>query len=183
MIILVDITKITVRANLQKEESLKLPERIGGERNKRVVVVFDEFQEVANLGQAVLAKMRSEFQNHRNAIYVFIGSKTGMMRDIFQSIESPFYNFGMHMVLKRIPPEKFKPFILRKFEESGIKVPEDLVDEILGITKGHPHYTQMLCYRLWLNAKLAGKVELDSDDLKMAVEEVLSETSEFFEEI
>ncbi len=165
------------------EESLKLPERVSQATGKRVVMVFDEFQEVGNLGKDVLPKMRSEFQKHRGVSYVFIGSKTGMMRYIFQSPKSPFYNFGMHLILKRIPKEKFKPFIIEKFRKSEILVKDEFIDFVLEITKGHPHYTQMLCYKLWLNAILAGDRKLSKEDLSNAVREVIDETSEVFEEI
>ncbi|WP_197658820.1 hypothetical protein [Thermococcus chitonophagus] len=33
--------------------------------------MFDEFQEVANLGKDVLPKMRAEFQKHKGVTYVF----------------------------------------------------------------------------------------------------------------
>ncbi|NJE01781.1 ATP-binding protein [Thermococcus sp. JdF3] len=164
-------------------EVLRLPEMIARERKKRVVVVFDEFQEVAGLGDDILAKMRSEFQNHGNVTYVFIGSRVGMMRKIFQSPSSPFYNFGMHLVLKRIPPEKFRDFIIRKFGEAGLRVSSEAVDAVLEITKGHPHYTQMLCYRLWLMAMLSGRNSVGTEDVEGALSEVLTEASEFFEEI
>ena len=169
--------------NTAFEEALQLPERLSQLTGKRVVVVFDEFQEVSNLGRDVLPKMRSEFQKHRGVTYVFIGSKMGMMRYIFQSPRSPFYNFGMHLSLKRIPKEKFRPFIAEKFRRSGLVVGDELIDSILEITKGHPHYTQMLCYKLWLNAMLAGNRKLSEKDLEKAEAEVLDETSELFEEI
>jgi len=165
------------------EEALKLPERLSQTMGKRVVVVFDEFQEVNKLGEDILPKMRSEFQKHKGVTYVFIGSKMGMMRYIFQSPKSPFYNFGMHLILKRISRKKFKPFIVEKFIESGITIEDELVGSILEITKGHPHYTQMLCYKLWLNATLTGNKHPSQEDLEKTVAEVLDETSELFEEI
>ncbi|WP_258084729.1 AAA family ATPase [Thermococcus thermotolerans] len=169
--------------NTALEEALKLPKRLAEITGKRVVVVFDEFQEVSNLGKEVLPKMRAEFQKHKGVTYVFVGSKQGMMREIFQSPSSPFYNFGMHMILKRIPEGKFKPFIENKFKESGFEIDDELIDSVLRITKGHPHYTQMLCYRLWLNALLSKRGGISGEDLEKALEEILNETAEFFEEM
>ncbi|GAB6135976.1 AAA family ATPase [Thermococcus prieurii] len=169
--------------NAAFEEALKLPKRLAEVAGKRVVVVFDEFQEVSNLRRDVLPKMRAEFQKHREVTYVFVGSKQGMMREIFQSPSSPFYNFGMHMVLRRIPKEKFGPFIKNKFRESGLEVDDGLIDSVLEVTKGHPHYTQMICHRLWLNALLSERNDISEKDLEKALEEILNETAEFFEEI
>jgi len=169
--------------NAAFEEALKLPKRLAEVAGKRVVVVFDEFQEVSNLGRDVLPKMRAEFQKHKEVTYVFVGSKQGMMREIFQSPSSPFYNFGMHMVLRRIPKEKFRPFIKNKFRGSGLEVNDELVNSVLEVTKGHPHYTQMICHQLWLNAILSKRKDISEKDLEKALEEILNETAEFFEEI
>ncbi|AEC52738.1 ATPase [Pyrococcus sp. NA2] len=165
------------------DEALKIPQRLAEITGKKVVVVFDEFQEISNLGKDILPKMRAEFQGQKDVTFVFVGSKQGMMRKIFHSPKSPFYNFGMHMVLKRIPREKFEPFISTKFEESGLKIEKDVIEKILDITKGHPHYTQMICYHLWLNATISRQQKISMDDLKEIIDEILSETSEFFEEI
>ena len=54
-----------------------------GRQNKSAVVVFDEFQEIANFDDdEIERKMRSVFQNHRNVSYIFMGSKTHLMRDM-----------------------------------------------------------------------------------------------------
>ncbi|RLF87871.1 hypothetical protein DRN82_07195 [Thermococci archaeon] len=60
---------------------------------------------------------------------------------------------------KRIPGDEFAKFILKKFEESRLAVEAEVIGETLNITKGHPHYTQMLCQKLWLNAVIQGKKE------------------------
>ncbi len=48
-------------------DALDMPERLASSKGKRLVVVFDEFQEVSALGGVSLLKtMRSRFQHHRN---------------------------------------------------------------------------------------------------------------------
>lgn len=143
------------------EESLKLPQRLAEHSKKRVVVVFDEFQEIAELGNQVLKKMRSEFQWHKEVTYIFIGSKQGMMEKIFRSAQSPFYNFGRHLVLKKIPLEEFREFIMEKFHSTGISLKDEIADRILELTDGHPYYTQKFCHELWYLGKLKGTLTLN----------------------
>jgi len=59
------------------EKSLELPQKLA--KHTKVVVIFDEFQEVAELGEDVLPKMRAIFQRHTDVCYIFIGSKRGMI--------------------------------------------------------------------------------------------------------
>lgn len=143
------------------EESLELPQRLADHLEKRVVVVFDEFQEVAELGEDVLKKMRSKFQWQRDVTFVFIGSRRSMMERIFRSAQSPFYNFGRHMVLGKIPKDEFREFILEKFKETGIEVEENIVNRVLELTGGHPYYTQKFCHRLWYVGKLKGSLKME----------------------
>jgi len=89
---------------------------------KRVVVVFDEFQEVVQLGKDVLPKMRAIFQKHDEVCYIFVGSKKGMMEKIFRSALSPFYNFGLHITLNKIPKEEFSRVVMTNITSNSIVV-------------------------------------------------------------
>jgi len=161
------------------EESLELPQKLAEHSKEGVVVVFDEFQEITKLGSDVLAKMRSAFQRHMNVCYIFIGSKRGIMERIFRSGLSPFYNFGIHIILNKIPKKDFKEFIYKKFKNSGIAIYDDAIDEILEITECHPYYTQMLCHRLWFKAFM-DKRDVKIDDVKETVEEVILEQEDSY---
>ncbi|ADB58236.1 AAA family ATPase [Archaeoglobus profundus] len=161
------------------EESLELPQKLAKRSKKRVAVVFDEFQEVVQLGNDVLPKMRSTFQKHADVCYIFVGSKRSMMEKIFRSALSPFYNFGMHVVLNKIPREEFKEFIKEKFEKSGIKIDSEAVDRILDVTDCHPYYTQMLCHKLWFDAFVSDK-KVDVNDVVRIVEEIINEEADAY---
>ena len=158
------------------EESLELPQKLAKRSKKRVVVVFDEFQEVVQLGEDVLPKMRSAFQKHVDVCYIFIGSKK---EKIFRSALSPFYNFGMHVTLNKIPKEEFKEFIREKFENSGIKIDDKAINRVLEVTECHPYYTQMLCHKLWFDA-FVGDRRVDADDVDRVVDEIIHEETDAY---
>lgn len=49
------------------DDLLEAGKKVANRHNKNVVVVFDEFQEIANFDdQEIERKMRSVFQHHRN---------------------------------------------------------------------------------------------------------------------
>ncbi len=119
-------------------------------QNKSAVVVFDEFQEIANFDDdEIERKMRSVFQNHRNVSYIFMGSKTHLMRDIFNNPNRPFYKSGKHFPLGKIDHEELSLFAKRKFSDQGIVIDDNDLNNILNSTECHPYYFQMLCNVLW----------------------------------
>jgi len=121
-----------------------------GRQNKSAVVVLDEFQEIANFDDdEIERKMRSVFQNHRNVSYIFMGSKTHLMRDIFNNPNRPFYKSGKHFPLGKIDHEELGLFAKKKFSEQDIVIDNSELKSILNNTECHPYYFQMLCNVLW----------------------------------
>ena len=56
-------------------ELLEIPEQMGKGRDRRVVVMLDEFQEVVNLDATLPAVLRSIIQTQQHVAYVFMGSR------------------------------------------------------------------------------------------------------------
>jgi hypothetical protein len=129
---------------------LDAPEKLAKAKGKRLVVVFDEFQEMANLdGSRLESLMRASFQHHKLTTYVFMGSKRHIIEEMFGNSNRPFYKFAIPFPLGNIATEEFKNFILAKFRETGITVETSLVDSVLALTQGHPYFTQELCHEIW----------------------------------
>lgn len=153
------------------------------EREKQAVVVFDEFQEIAGWdeGERVQRQMRAHFQHHAQVAYIFMGSKRHLMQDIFQSKNRPFYRFGKHLPLGKIPEEEFAAFIEARFKSTGFQVEEGAPHRILEITENHPYYTQLLCHVLWDRQR--DERLITADHVALGVEEVLSREAHAFHEI
>ena len=119
-------------------------------QNKSAVVVFDEFQEIADFDDdEIERKMRSVFQNHRNVSYIFMGSKTHLMRDLFNNPNRPFYKSGKHFPLGKIDHEELSLFAKKKFSGQNIVIGNNELNRVLDSTECHPYYFQMLCNVLW----------------------------------
>ena len=153
------------------------------EQGKSAVVVFDEFQEIAiwDREERVQRRMRAHFQHHREVAYVFMGSKRHLMQDIFQDKSRPFYRFGKHFTLGKIPPVEFAAFIRERFESTGFKVESDVPERIIAEAENHPYYTQLLCHVLWDLLRDAGVVR--EGDVALGVEEVITQEAHAFQEL
>lgn len=116
--------------------------------NKKIVVVFDEFQETINL--KLESKLRSVIQTHSNKIaYIFMGSKKSLLHQMFLNKNRPFYKSVKHFKIKEIQSDDWDNFITSKFLQTDKKIDKVIIDKILNITKGFPYYTQQFAYEIW----------------------------------
>jgi len=155
-------------------KSMDVPQKIAEKKNKRVIVAFDEFQEIRRLnGDEIERIMRSHFQSQRDVSYIFLGSKKHMMKDIFENKNKPFFRFGKHISLKKIPEKEFSEFIKNNFQDTGIKAGDEIIKNILDLTQCHPHYTQQICHEIWYAVAAKENREIKTEDIDEAVEKVL----------
>jgi len=132
------------------EEVLDLPERVAKKRGKRVVIAFDEFQEIGLLDGVEIEKMmKARFEHHGKVAYIFAGSKRHLLHQIFADEGRPLFKFARPMELSNIPKEDFAHFIVRKFKKGGGSIEAKVIEGILELTDGHPYFTQQLCHELW----------------------------------
>jgi len=158
---------------------LDAPEKLAKAKNTPLVVVFDEFQEIANYdGTKMERLMRTRFQKHKNVTYVFMGSKRHIMEQMFGDVNRPFYKFAKFFPLGKIPVKEFKVFIQKKFKQAQIAVSSSILDSILNFTKGHPYFTQQLCHELW-NIANGGK-RVQTKDVKKAIVTLLEIHNDLF---
>lgn len=129
------------------EDVLNLAEKLSTEK-KKIVMIFDEFQESAKIHPLLLQQLRAIMQHHTMINYIFLGSQESFIREIFLKKKSPFYHFGTVMQLSKIPLSEFMEYLSSNFREQT-ETPEDVAKEILSVTGGHPYYTQQLAFTAW----------------------------------
>src|SRR3954467_11377181 len=118
-------------------------------RKRPVVLIMDEFQEIAEIDSGLTKLLRSVFQEQPEVSHIYLGSKRHLMERIFNDANEPFWRSAKRVELGPIEPEQFKPFIRDGFRRHDRGIEEDVVDRVLEITGGHPYATQELCYYLW----------------------------------
>jgi len=157
------------------DDLLEAAHKQANKENKKAVVVFDEFQEIANYeDDEIERKMRSVFQTHHNVSYIFMGSKRHMMDNLFNNPNRPFYKSGKHFLLGKIKKEAFYSFIEQKFKSAGFDYSEEIIEQILEITECHPYYTQMLCHFIWEEVQ---NRKLTKENVELAIEKIFSNES------
>jgi len=150
------------------EDVLNLLEKLN-KKEKRLIVVFDEFQELGKIDPRLLNQFRSIMQHHQKVNYVFLGSQESLMREIFEKKKSPFYHFGLFMHLEKIPHREFHEFLSANFKKS-VKDPAAISENILTVTGSHPYYTQQLAWIVWEKAQ---KDNTSGNILEEAIQELI----------
>jgi uncharacterized protein len=151
------------------EDVLNLIDTLGSPK-KRIVVVFDEFQEIFRIGEGLDRMLRSVMQRHTNVNYLFLGSAESMIRSVFETKRSPFYHFAALMTLGPLPVKEFSKYLGQRFE--GVAENPDLMAAaILSITGAHPYYTQQLAFYIWEKISASGHTINIVDD---AISEILA---------
>ena len=133
-------------------EVLDLAETIAKDKNLKIMVCIDEFQNIANFTDPVSfqRKLRSHFQQHTKAGYCLYGSKRHMMLDVFTNPNMPFYNFGDLMFLEKIDTQHWLNFITSRFAETCKTIDNETAAYIVSLMQNHPYYVQQLSQLSWL---------------------------------
>jgi hypothetical protein len=131
------------------ERLLELLGELAAERKRRVVIVFDEFQEIVSLDPKFPNLMRAVFQAQPEVSHVYLGSKRHILERIFNDKNEPFWRSAKQLEIGMIAAPEFAPFIRRRFLDSGKGITDEALERLLAITHGHPYATQELAYFAW----------------------------------
>ena len=132
------------------DEILELPEKIAKDRGIHIVVCIDEFQQIGEIPNSLSVQraIRSVWQHQQNVSYCLFGSKQHLMSNLFYSRKMPFYQFGDMFFLKRIPTDKWVPFIIGRFQHAGKEINEVLATKICETVENYSSYVQQLAWNV-----------------------------------
>lgn len=160
------------------EEIISIPERLGS----KVVVAFDEFQEITNVKEIdLLSVFRKKAQMFKNTTFIFAGSRRHVMNDIFSNPEKPFYRFSKVYNLEPLGKSETIGFLRHKFNSTieEVQIGSDLLEHIYEVSNGHPYYVQYISHMIWNIAMESGKLELE--DVERAANKVLQSERSMYE--
>lgn len=134
----------------EMEEVLAAPAKIAERGKRKVVIFFDEVQQVLEYeSDMVERRLRSIIQKQRDVSYIFLGSRKHLIQKMFLDRSRPLYRAAGHYPLGPIGTAHWIPFIARKFREGEKVIADDAIQQVCNLTEGHPFYTQHLCHALW----------------------------------
>ena len=151
------------------EDVMMLLERVHSEED-RLIVVFDEFQEIRDIAPKLDRQLRAIMQQQSHINYILLGSQESMMTDIFEDKKSPFYHFGALMRLGKLPRADFYQYLEQRLRPVFPKNSGSMADRILDYTACHPYYSQQLAASVWQTAVLQPEAE---DILQSAIDHIV----------
>ncbi|GHT98144.1 ATPase [Spirochaetia bacterium] len=128
---------------------LDMPETLGS-KTKKVVVFFDEFQEAAKLHQIHFENLlRSKIQQQVNTSYLFLGSKTHMLHELFDNKKRAFYHSASQISIGPLPEADTIAYLQKKLAASGITLDVETGQYLIAAAGNIPHYIQLLAAEVW----------------------------------
>ena len=119
-------------------------------QKRRLVIAFDEFQEVAHYSEETFEKrLRSFIQKHTAICYIFSGSQRHLITDMFNSSSRAFYKMAESFPLGKIATKQYLPWIQNLFRKNKVQLPVKLIEEIIARFENHPMHIQNFLFHLW----------------------------------
>jgi hypothetical protein len=136
--------------------ALELPERVAVADGRRLILFFDEFQELASPRrpygdpEAVTNRMRAIFQRSTAVSYLFAGSIEHVMRDLFAPSRRAFSGFGSFYSLRPIEADEWHAGLAERFAEDGCSVTEPALARVVELGGSHPRATMRIAQQTHL---------------------------------
>ena len=153
-------------------ESIDFIEEFASKYKKQIICGFDEFGDIEKLNGGEIVKLfRAKIQLQQQTAYIFSGSQESVMERIFITSKSPFYRFARVIHIKEINPGIFIKYIRKEFEKIDIDIQKSALNILLGFTKGHPYYTQLICKQLEFKLVGTNKNKINDREIIDAIDE------------
>jgi hypothetical protein len=149
--------------------ALALPEQVAVADGHRLVLFFDEFQELASARHpygdpdAVTKRMRAVFQRSTSVSYLFAGSLEHVMRDLFAPQHRAFSGFGSFHTLRPIAADDWLTGLAERFAADDCPVAAAALDRIVELGDGHPRATMRIAQQTHLVSVQLDQREIDLD--------------------
>jgi uncharacterized protein len=159
--------------------ALELPERVAVADRKRLILFFDEFQELASARkpygdpEAVTNRMRAIFQRSTSVSYLFAGSIEHVMRDLFAPSRRAFSGFGSFYALRPIDAGEWHAGLAARFAEDHCTAAGAALDRIVELGGGHPRATMRIAQQTHLVSIELGTREIGLDLVQLGFERAL----------
>ncbi|MFQ6062906.1 MAG: ATP-binding protein, partial [Methanosarcinales archaeon] len=142
------------------EHAFNISEKLAKNTDTKCILLIDEFPSIVDLksnntkiGEAILRKIRTIFEDWRRTTISISGSIRSTMDLAVLSSSSPFYR---QLIVKEIKPLKREH--VGELLLQNLKISEEGIEEIYNFSAGVPFYVHFLCRML----ERVEKITLDS---------------------
>ena len=117
---------------------------------QKLLVVFDEFQEIAKYSEQGFEKrLRKAIQGHRHISYIFSGSQKHLLIQMFDSAKRAFYKMARSYPLLKIEMHHYIAWAQRLFKKKGATLDEGVIVNIVERCEYQPVYIQQFLFDMW----------------------------------
>ncbi len=164
------------------EDILDLPENLASE-GKRYIIIFDEFQEITKLnGENFENLLRSKIQQQVKVNYLFLGSRTHLLNDMFNNKSRAFYNSAMLMQIETLPKNETIEFLITRFSLSNISIDDTVSNFLINQAGNIPYYIQLLAAEVWQNMVSLNKV-VSTEVVALCAERIVDLKGDYYFEL
>lgn len=144
---------IDIKNNPIEEDVLDLPQQIAKQKNKKLVICIDEFQQIASFPDTLNFQktLRDHWHGQTDVAYILCGSKKHLMMNIFDKSGNPLNGFGDIMLLSKISNEEWKKFLVGRFKDTGKSIAPDLAGYLAEQAGNHPDTVPLCQHPKWRN--------------------------------
>ncbi len=119
-------------------------------KKQKLLVVFDEFQEVAKYSEEGFERrLRKVIQGHRNISYIFLGSQKHILIEMFDSAKRAFYKMARSYPLENIEMQHYVDWAQKLFKKKSINVDKEIITDTIERCDYQPMYIQQFLFDLW----------------------------------
>lgn len=129
----------------QGHRVLDLPEVLAGQKGAKVVIYFEEFQNILHFDDpdAFLSGLEKVWQEKKDVTYLVTGSKVNAMKYIFEE-KKYFYGMAENLPILPLNEKEAIDYVVRTFLRVGRVIDKDFVKLYYDISGGNPYYLWQL---------------------------------------
>lgn len=146
------IPALSLGIQQQKEStpSLQALFRFLAELDNTVLIVLDEFQQIAHFKESHTEGLFREFtQTFPTLRFTFSGSHRGIMQSMFTDHNRPFYKSTQLVDIREINRDSYSSFILHHFAAHQKSISKEVAYAIYDWCRGETYSVQLICNRLF----------------------------------
>jgi len=116
--------------------------------NVPVLLVLDEFQDIALVDTAEALLRRSLEQMDPRLPVVILGSKQHLLNRVFARPAAPFFNWGTHVPFETIDYHAYWPYMEERFQQQGFTISFENAKYLQDKLSRAPEAINRLCFAL-----------------------------------
>ncbi len=153
--------------------------------SRKLIIALDEFQDLMGMEDAdqVLGLLRKEIQLLGEIPFCFCGSVRNDMWKLFADDGGAFYKSASMLEVTADDFDDWRGFLRRRFDDTGLTVCDETLEDIIQIADGNPGDTQQICAAVWDIAKTRSTRTLRAEHVRDALLQVFADERKGYEQV